>query len=268
MTSSETEATRPPDPQSVADYPPDWIRAHIDEERRSVSLLGEIREMIFGAQDGLVSTLAVVATVAGASDDRTAVLIAGLAAAIAGVFSMGIGEYMSSKSQAEVATQQIAEEREEVLERPLEAEAEVAYMFEQEGLNRDDARRIAHTIATNPKSLLSTMVSKELGLIVDDEVVTGSPVQGALFMAGAFALGAAVPVIPFLIKGGTAALMASTIATAVALFAIGVAKTRFTHRNPLASGLEIVALAAVAGVAGYLFGNVLPELLGFTIPGV
>lgn len=265
---SNIEAQRPPDPQSVDDYPVGWIRAHIDEERRSVSLLGEIREMIFGAQDGLVSTLAVVATVAGASSDRTAVLVAGVAAAIAGIFSMGIGEYMSSKSQLEVANQQIAEEREEVRDRPLEAEAEVAYMFEQEGLTHEDARRIAEVIATHPQSLLSTMVSKELGLIVDDEMVTGSPAQGALFMAGSFALGAAVPVIPFLITGGTAALTASTIATGVVLFAIGAVKSRWSKRNALMSGLEIVALAAVAGIAGYLFGTILPELLGFTLPAV
>jgi VIT1/CCC1 family predicted Fe2+/Mn2+ transporter len=263
----DIERTRPADPQSVADYSPDWIRAHIDSERRSVSLLGEIRELIFGAQDGLVSTLAVVATVAGASSDRTAVLIAGVASAIAGIFSMGIGEYMSSKSQAEVTRNQIAEEMEEVEERSLESEAEVAYMFEQEGLSRDDARRIAGIIATSPTSLLSTMVSKELGLIVDQENVSGSPIQGALFMGGAFALGAAVPVIPFLITGGTAALVAATLATGAVLFAIGAVKARWTHRSPIASGLEIVVLAALAGTAGYLFGTVLPEILGFTISG-
>lgn len=266
MTSEDIGATRPTDPQSVADYSPEWIKAHIAEERREVSILGESREIIFGAQDGLVSTLAVVATVAGASSGRTAVLVAGLASAVAGIFSMGIGEYMSSKSQAEVNRRQVAEEWDEVHERPLEAEAEIAYMFEQEGLGREDARRIAGVIATSPTSLLSTMVSKELGLIVDKENTTGSPLQGAMFMAIAFALGSAVPVIPFLFTGGGTALTWATIATAAVLFTIGAIKARWTQRNPLVSGLEIVALATVAGVAGYMFGTVLPGLLGFTVP--
>ena len=258
---------RPANPQSVDDYPSEWLRGHIQEERRSASLLGDIREMIFGAQDGLVSTLAVVATVAGATNNRSAVLVAGVAAAIAGIFSMAIGEYMSSKSQAEVFKYQLEGEWKEVRERPLEAEAELAYMFTQEGMIEGAAREVAHAIARNPRSLLATMVSKELGLIVDDEnEVAGSPIQGALFMGGSFAIGAAVPVVPFLFGSGSAALVASTIATSVVLFVIGAVKSRWTQRSVLGSGLEIVLLAAVAGVAGYLFGTVLPDLLGFGTP--
>ncbi|HEX6475062.1 MAG TPA: VIT1/CCC1 transporter family protein, partial [Candidatus Limnocylindria bacterium] len=109
-----------------------WLAAHLAEERRKASFLGEIREAIFGAQDGLVSTLAVVSTVAGASVDQFPVLIAGLASALAGVFSMAAGEYMSSKSQHEIFEAQIVGERDEVNERPGEAEAEMAYMFEED----------------------------------------------------------------------------------------------------------------------------------------
>src|SRR4026208_1802501 len=95
-----------------------WLATHLAEERQQASLLGEIREAIFGAQDGLVSTLAVVSTVAGASADRFPVLIAGIATGLAGVFSMAAGEYMSSKSQREIFVAQIAGEREEGAERP------------------------------------------------------------------------------------------------------------------------------------------------------
>src|SRR5437588_7218795 len=87
-----------------------WIKQHLADERRKASLLGEIREAIFGAQDGLVSTLAVVSTVAGASGNRIPVLVAGIATGLAGVFSMAAGEYMSSKSQRENCVAQIAGE--------------------------------------------------------------------------------------------------------------------------------------------------------------
>ena len=90
------------------DFDPSWLRTHIDSERKTAGLLGEIREAVFGAQDGLISTLAVVLTVAAATHAAFPVLVAGLASALAGVFSMSAGEYMSSKSQREIFDAQIA----------------------------------------------------------------------------------------------------------------------------------------------------------------
>lgn len=256
---------QPPDePASARDYPREHIAAHISEERRQVSMLGEIREIVFGAQDGLVSTLAVVATVAGATSDNLAILVAGLASAIAGIFSMSVGEYLGSKSQAEIFGSHVEAERREVRDRPLESEAEVAYLFTQEGMTEDDAWEAAAIIARHPESLLATMVAKELGIIHDEEETAGSPLRGAAFMGLSFALGAVVPILPFLFTDGLGALVGATVGTGLVLFAIGVVKARWTQRFWLWSGLEILALAAVAGVAGYLFGTVLPSLLGFS----
>jgi vacuolar iron transporter family protein len=258
--------TPPPrDPTSARDYPLAYIAEHIEEERRQVSLLGEIREIVFGAQDGLVSTLAVVATVAGATTDNLTVLVAGLASAMAGIFSMAIGEYMGSKSQAEIFRWHLADEWREVQERPYESEAEVAYLFMQEGMDAEDAWHTAGVIARHPRSLLATMVSKELGLVSDEHGdTTGSPLRGAVFMGLSFAGGAVAPIVPFLFVEGLQAVGAATALSAVVLFVIGVVKSRWTQRFWLWSGLEIVALAAIAGVAGYLFGTVLPTILGFS----
>ena len=239
------------------------IAEHIEEERRSVSRLGEIRELVFGAQDGLVSTLAVVATVAGATGDNLTILIAGLASALAGVFSMAVGEYLGSKSQVEIFRWQVEGEWQEVQERPLEAQEEVAYLFTTEGMSEEDAWEATRIIARYPESLLATMVSKELGLIHNDET-TGSPFRGALVMGASFAAGAVFPIAPFLFAEGLPALIAATLVTGLVLFGIGAAKTRWTHRSWVTSGLEVVALAAFAGVAGYLFGTVLPGLLGLS----
>ncbi|MGH3440834.1 MAG: VIT1/CCC1 transporter family protein [Nitriliruptorales bacterium] len=255
------------EPASATDYPMDWIAEHIDEERRRISLLGEIREVVFGAQDGLVSTLAVVATVAGATNDQLAILIAGLAAALAGVFSMAIGEYMGSKSQREIFQWHITDEWEEVAERPLESQAEVAYMFMEEGMDEADARHVAEILGRYPESLLATMISKELGLAYDEgDETKGTPLRGALLMGASFAVGGAIPILPFLFGSGLVALGWATGLTAAVLFAVGAVKSRWTHRFWLWSGLEIVLLAAAAGTAGYLFGTVLPGLLGFATP--
>ncbi len=237
-----------------------WLQEHLAEERSRASLLGEIREAIFGAQDGLVSTLAVVSTVAGASANRFPVLIAGIASGLAGVFSMAAGEYMSSKSQREIFEAQIVGEREEVRERPGEAEAEMAYMFEEDGLPREEAVSVAGVIARHPDVLLKTMVEKELGLT--GEHAEGSPLQGALIMGASFGVGAAVPIVPYLLLPVESGVIGSIVATGGVLFAVGVVKSRWTRRNWLRSGMEILLLAAFAGIAGFFFGNILPGLLG------
>ena len=241
-----------------------FLEAHLGEERRRASLLGEIREAVFGAQDGLVSTLAVVSAVAGAGTDRFGVLVAGLAAALAGIFSMAAGEYLSSKSQREIFDAQIVDERREVHERPGEAEAEIAYLFAEEGLPRETANRVARAMAEHPDVLLKTMVEKELGLAVEPE--EGSPMQGALVMGGAFGLGSIVPILPHIFAGRDMAVIASTVATLGVLFGIGVVKSLWTHRSWWSSGLEILVIGAFAGIAGYFFGSILPGLLG--APGV
>ena len=242
----------------------DFLAAHLADERRKASLLGEVREAIFGAQDGLVSTLAVVSTVAGATADRFPVLVAGIASGLAGIFSMAAGEYLSSKSQREIFDAQIVGERMEVHERPGEAQAEMAYMFEEDGLPHESAVHVAAIMAEHPEALLKTMVEKELGLGVAPK--EGSPLQGALVMGAAFGVGSIPPILPHLFLLGPAAVLASGALTLVALFAIGVAKSRWTHRSWLASGLEILVIGAVAGVAGYFFGSILPGLLGVEVP--
>ena len=264
MTSAPIPPSRPDLP--AAEYDRGWVREHLADERRKASLLGEIREAIFGAQDGLVSTLAVVSTVAGASANRVPVLVAGIATALAGVFSMAAGEYMSSKSQREIFAAQITGEREEVLERPGEAEAEMAFMLEEDGLPRPEAAAMAATLASHPDVLLKTMVEKELGLT--GEHAEGTPFQGALVMGASFGLGSLVPVLAYVLLPIGIATWVAVVASAAVLFGIGMLKSRWTRRPWLRSGIEILLLGAFAGIAGFLFGNVLPSVLGGSVPSL
>lgn len=236
------------------------IGVALDAERRTASRLSDIREAIFGAQDGLVSTLAVVSTVSGATDDRFAVLIAGIATGLAGIFSMAAGEYLSSKSQREIALARIADEREKVASRRAQVQAELTYMLEEDGLPDDDARRVAETMARHPEVLLNVKTEKEFGIAIEE--AQGSPLQGAVVMGVAFGLGALAPILPYLLLPAGLAVYVSVIATGAVLFAIGVTKTRWTHANPVWSGVEILLVGAFAGIVGYFFGNVLPTLLG------
>ena len=237
-----------------------WLSQHLDEERREADLLGEIREVIFGAQDGVTSILIVVITVATATSSSYAVLIAGIAAAMAEIISMAAGEYMSSRSQREIFLAQIEREREEVRDRPGESEAEVAMLLEREGLQADAARRVAGDLARQPNVLLKTMVEKELGISV--EAGPGA-LQGAIILALTFAGAALVPLAAFFVFSVGTAVWAAIALSAVAMFVLGVLKARLTGRNPIVSGLEIVALVAVASAGGFITGTLLPRALGF-----
>ena len=243
----------------------EWLRAHLGEERRRTELLGEIREALFGMQDGLTSTVAVVTTVGAATSNHFAVVVAGMASALAGVFSMAIGEYTGSKAQREIYDHEIEEEREEVRERRDEAVAEVAYMLEEEGLAPDVAARVADQLGTNENALLKTMVEKEHAISFE---AGPGPLQGALIMGLAFGVGSLPPLIPYIVLPPGTALVPSVVLSGIAFFFVGAIKSRWTHRSPLRSGLEVLALGTFAAIAGYLFGSILPGLLGVTVPGV
>jgi predicted membrane protein (TIGR00267 family) len=133
-------------------------------------------------------------------------------------------------------------------------------MFEEDGLPAQEAGDVARVIARHPDVLLRTMVEKELSLHVDEH--GGTPLQGALVMGAAFGLGAVVPILPYLLIPIPQAIWVSLAITGAVLFGVGVAKARLTRRSPLRSGLEILAIGAAAGIVGYVFGNVLPPLLG------
>ena len=254
-----TQASQQSAATKIADYDADWLKEHLERERRSASVLSEIREAVFGAQDGLTSVLAVVSTVGGATGQTYPVLVAGLAATLAGVFSMAAGEYMSSKSQREIFEAQIATEAIEVDERPGEAEAEVAFMLQEEGLDQAAALRVARELASNKKVLLKTMVEKELGLAVDEDA---NALRGAAVMGTSFGVAALVPILPYLFLSVGTALYISVALTALTLFGMGALKSRWTRRHWVRSGLEIFGLGAFAGIAGYFFGTLLPAALG------
>jgi vacuolar iron transporter family protein len=232
---------------------------HITKERNRVSLLGEIRSIIFGAQDGLISILGLVASIGAATNSTQAVLIGGLGGAFAGMISMAAGEYISTKSQRDVYKGEIAREVEEAESRPEETYYELRWLFEQEGLCREDAELVARKLSAVRHTAAKTMIEKELGIAPEE---SGSPLRSAGFIALAYFVGAAVPVLPFVFLPVTAAVIVASLATLVALFAIGASKAKISEGKLFLGGLEVAAIGAVAGIAGYFFGSIIPNLLG------
>ena len=221
---------------------------------------GTLRAVIFGVSDGLVSNLALVMGVAGASANGRLILLTGIAGLLAGAFSMAAGEYISMQSQRELFERQIALEAAELEAMPEEEEAELAALYMAKGFTRDEAQRIAARMFENPKTALDTLVREELGLDPDE---LGSPMGAAVGSFIAFAVGAAIPVVPYLFGSGPAVFAVSIVASLAALFLVGAGVSLLTGRGLLFSGFRQVAIGAAAAGVTFAVGT----LIGVGVAG-
>ena len=213
---------------------------------------GALRASVFGISDGLVSNLSLVVGVSGAGTAGGTILLAGVAGLLAGAFSMAAGEYVSMRSQRELFERQIELERMELETHPEEEREELALIYRAKGIPKADADRLADTLMANREVALDTLAREELGL---DPSELGSPWAAAAGSFLAFAIGAFVPVLPYLFARGALTIVPAIILGAVALFAVGASLSLFTGRNPLYSGVRMLALATVAAGATYGIGR-------------
>ncbi|MFL5755869.1 MAG: VIT1/CCC1 transporter family protein [Chloroflexota bacterium] len=245
---------------AVAPETPEQITSRERWHRSARS--GTLRAVIFGVSDGLVSNLSLVMGVAGAAaahQGSSFVLLAGIAGLLAGAFSMAAGEYISMQSQRELFERQIALERAELEAMPEEEQRELAAVYRSKGFTTDEANRIAERLFRDPQTALDTLVREELGLDPDE---LGSPwgAAGGSFLA--FAIGAAIPVIPYLLTTGSAAFVASIVLSAIALFAVGAGVSLLTGRGILMSGSRQVAIGAAAAIVTYTVGSIIGVSVG------
>jgi len=213
---------------------------------------GWLRPAVFGAMDGLVSNLALIAGVAGGTrgaEDSKAIVLAGLAGLAAGAFSMAAGEYTSVASQSELAEHEIAKERREIIANPVAEQHELAAMYVEKGVDPAVAREMAQQVHRDLDNAVSVHAREELGVDPDD---LASPTLAAVSSFLSFAVGALVPVLPYLLGGHSLAL--GLIVTLVALFACGALVTRLTFRPWWYGGLRQLALGGVAAALTYGFG--------------
>jgi VIT1/CCC1 family predicted Fe2+/Mn2+ transporter len=213
---------------------------------------GNLRAAVFGVNDGLVSNASLILGVAGASGESGVILLSGVAGLLAGAFSMAAGEYVSVRSQRELFESQIALERDELGEYPEEEAAELALIYAARGLPKEDATRLADRIVADPARALDTLAREELGLNPDE---LGSPIGAAGFSFVSFAIGALVPLAPFLFAKGNVALSLAIGLASLALFAVGATLSLFTGRSAAWGGLRMLLIGGAAGAATFGIGR-------------
>jgi VIT1/CCC1 family predicted Fe2+/Mn2+ transporter len=220
-----------------------------------------LRAAVLGANDGLVSNFSLVMGVAGASAGGAPVLVAGIAGLLAGSLSMALGEWLSVQSARELYQNQIATEAEELATFPREEEEELRLIYEAKGFDAATAREMAaRIIQGEPSTALDTLSREELGIDPDELGGSAWVAAGTSFLL--FAVGAVVPVIPFVIGSGTPAIVASALLAGLGLFALGAATTLLTGRRPLFAGLRQVAFGMAAAGITFAIGTLLGTAIG------
>lgn len=232
---------------------PDFI--HHQKKNVNVSI---IREAVFGMQDGMVSTFGTVTGIAAATQDPFTIILAGSIIIAVESISMGVGSFISSKSEKEIDERKLQEERIELHEQPEAEKIELEEMFIKDGWPKKLAKSMALEASKNKDLFLQEMAYRELKLIPDS---TTSPGKNGLAMLFSYILGGFVPLTAYFLLPVQTAIPISIVVTLAGLFLVGVWTTRFSKRSWWKAGLEMLVLAGIAGFVGYYIGQMVNTIL-------
>jgi VIT1/CCC1 family predicted Fe2+/Mn2+ transporter len=235
-------------------------REQIFAEKDRIERLSRIRQLVFGSLDGLLVPLGVVSGVAGGTGNAQAVIVAGIAEAFAGALSMGAGEFISGRAEAQVQLTEVRKELEEIRDQPEYEFQEMILLLQHEGMSPTDARQVAETLARYPTAYQKTMVEKELGLSFDPSTVR---IPEALTMGASYIVGSFFPLIAYFFFPVHTALPISIALTLLALVIVGIIKGNLANLKLVASVLEVVVVGGLSALGGYVLGSLIPHLFGF-----
>jgi len=211
-----------------------------------------LRDVMLGLNDGLVAAFAVTSGVAGAFSSNKIVVMAGLAEMLGGAVSMGLAAFASARAHREFYRSEEQRERDEIRKWPEHERDEIRGIYRDKGFSGPLLDQIVSHITADPTRWRSVMMREELGFGAE---VMEPPLHSALTVGGAYLIGAAVPLLPYLLVGAASGILISALATIIALFVVGAAKTLLTARPWLRSGLESMAIGAVAAIVTYSVGR-------------
>ncbi|MHA1191206.1 MAG: VIT1/CCC1 transporter family protein [Promethearchaeota archaeon] len=219
---------------------------------------GKIRSAILGLNDGLISTFTLLVGIAAATltVGNSLVILTGIAAMVSGAISMGLGEYVSSKSEYNYIKNEIKKEEAEIELFPEEEKQEIKDIFIEMGLDGDVLDICVEKITRNKDTWLKFLIKNELGL---DE--SENPLIGAIITFLAFILGSLIPQLPYYLNLGMISLVISSILSLCSLFVVGVLKTKITGESRIKSGLEMVTIGIIAFIASYGIGILFEQLI-------
>lgn len=246
-----------------------WIRIASDERLHIVKMKKEIlgmegwkmeggggvRDLIFGANDGLVSILALVAGVYGALMESHTIFIAGVAGAVAGAISMGAGAYLSSKSEKEVTEKERDRRGFKNRLNPENEMEKLVKFYLKKGFKKQEAEAIANKVCSEMEFQAEYTIGEKVGLTSEE---SWPPIKAGTLTGLSFAVVSLIPILPFAFMDVTPAVITAVIASIVSLFGVGASKAIFTRKSWIRSGLEMMIIGSLAAVATYIIGLIIP----------
>lgn len=227
------------------------VRVYEEHQHRNVSG-GGARAAVFGISDGLVSNVSLILGMAGAHAGAGSVRLAGIAGLIGGAFSMASGEYVSMRAQSELMERELDVEREAIAADPEDERRELAALYRSRGIEADLADELSVKMMRDPDLALETHAREELGFTPGD---TGKPLEAAISSFVMFAIGAVIPLVPWLFTDGDTALWWSVALGALASLAVGAALSLFTGRSWAWSATRQLLISAAAAAVTYSIGH-------------
>lgn len=215
-------------------------------------VVSSFREVVFGMEDGMVSTLGAISGIAIGSQDQFTVVLAGCVIIAVESISMGMGSYISNLSDKEIKKRKLYEERQEIENFPKREAKELVDMYVKDGWPEDLARQMSQAASSDKKLMLKEMAYRELQVSLEEGA---SPVRGGIFMFFAYILGGLIPLFAYFILPISTAIYISIIITLIGLFLLGVGTTRYTKSNWFKSGIRIFVLGGIALLAGFIIGE-------------
>lgn len=236
------------------------LRHHLKDEHGISPLSSYLREIVYGGSDGIVTTFAVVAGFAGASNGEMTptlpiltVLLFGLANLFADASSMALGNFMSTRADQDVYRENKNKERHEIKNNPRMEWLETVHILKEKGYEDEDARQMANLYQKNEKYWLDFMMNQELEMSNSEQenALATSTITATSFIVFGF-----VPLIPYIFfRAHPALFLISIVFTIGALFLLGVLRLRVTKVHPLRSIGEIVLLGGVSATIAYIIGS-------------
>jgi VIT1/CCC1 family predicted Fe2+/Mn2+ transporter len=223
----------------------------IQHKKKVIESRSRIREFVFGIQDGLISTVGLLAGVQGAIENNVVVIITGLTALFSGAISMSAGSYLSSGAQKEIFDREIAEAEKLAEREPYMAAEGLLKALGEEGLSKQQSYAMVKVLIQERNVFLRTFQEKVFGL---GSAEINRPLQAALIMGLSFTLGAIIPIVPYIVMSGVNAFYASSLLGGLTLFGVGAFKGVLANQSALLSGLKFFFIAVSAAGAGYLIG--------------
>ena len=250
---------RPTTPDSSGPVPQEGSK--ILGERERIARLSRVRELVFGSLDGLIVPLGVVSGVAGGTGSSQAVIVAGIAEAFAGALSMGAGEFISARAEAQVQKNEVQREIDEIAAAPEYEKRELQQIYQLDGMSPEDAQLVVETMSRYPRAYQTAMVGKELGIATLEPDTVKIP--EALTIAVSYLVGSFFPLIAYFFLPIEQALPVSLLLTLIALIIVGIIKGKLARMNLWISSFEIVVVGVASAGGGYLLGSLIPHLLGY-----